>query len=42
MALGPDLEFLKEIDLIKVTAALAVLGLAFTVAWLAYQEFWRK
>ena len=42
MALGPELEFLKEIDLIKVTAALAVLGLAGTVAWLAYQEYWRK
>jgi hypothetical protein len=42
MGLGPELEFLKEIDLIKVTAALAVLGLVFTVAWRAYQEYWRK
>lgn len=42
MALGPELDFLKEIDLSKVTAALAVLGLAVTVAWRAYQEYWRK
>ncbi len=42
MALGPELDFLKEIDLTKVTAALAVLGLAVTVAWRAYQEYWRK
>jgi hypothetical protein len=42
MALGPELDFLKEIDLTKVAAAFAVLGLALTVAWRAYQEYWRK
>ena len=42
IALGPKLEFLREIDLVKGTAALAVLGLACTVAWRAYQEYWRK
>ena len=39
MALGPELDFLKEIDLTKVAAAFAVLGLALTVAWRAYQEY---
>ena len=42
MALGPELDFLKEIDLTKVAASFAVLGLALTVAWRAYQEYWRK
>jgi hypothetical protein len=42
LAFGPEPEFLKEIDLINLVAGCVAMGLVVTVAWRAYQEYWRK
>jgi len=42
LAFGPEPESLKEIDLINLVAGCVAMGLVVTVAWRAYQEYWRK
>jgi hypothetical protein len=42
VAFGPESSFLTEIDLLRLVSYLIGLGFVATVAWRAYQEYWRK
>jgi len=42
VAFGPETSILTEIDLLRLTSYLIGLGFVVTVAWRAYQEYWRK
>lgn len=42
ISLGAGSDFLAQIDLISLASVFVTVGLVVTVAWRAYQEYWRK
>lgn len=42
IAFGSESDFLADIDLLRLTSYLIGIGCVVTVAWRAYQEYWRK